>query len=86
MIDAPNVTPQRRLAAVLRRQQQRDQGVARVQLGKVVAAPDSKHVTVAIGGANVTVPRLASYTAPVANEACYLLAAGGLVIALGAVR
>lgn len=79
------VSPQRTLARVLRHRLQRG-GAAHVQIGAVVANPNTKHVTVSIGGSNVTVPKLASYAAPVVGEACYLLAADSVVIALGAVR
>lgn len=80
----PAELPARSLAAVLRRRLRRPP--AELLIAKVTATPDSKHVTVSFNGSAVTVPRLASYTAPVVNEPCYLLAAGSLTIALGAVR
>lgn len=80
------VAPARTLGQVLRRRLQRD-GQLSLLVGKVTGTPDSKHVTVQLtGGAAFTVPKLAGYTAPVVGEACYLLSADTLTIALGAVR
>jgi len=54
-----------------------------VIVGRVEALVDSKRVTVEIGGSNVTVPKLASYAAPVVGDAVYLLVAPVITIALG---
>lgn len=74
----------RTLPTVLRRQLDAER--LRFLVAEVVSTPDSAHVTIAIGGANITVPRLASYTAPVVGEPCYCLAGSSLTIAIGAVR
>jgi hypothetical protein len=54
-----------------------------VLIGRVVSAPDSRHVRVTISGSDVTVPKLASYATPVAGEPCYVLFAADFTIALG---
>jgi hypothetical protein len=75
----------RSLTKVLR-QQARDARTLRLLVAGVVSVPDSAHVVVDVNGdglANVSVPRLASYTAPAAGDVVYLLCAGSLVIALG---
>lgn len=75
----------RSLPAVLRREQRRAE--VRLIVGRVVTPnPDSAHVIVEIEGATVTVPRLASYSAPADGDACYLLSTRQLTIALGAVK
>ena len=72
----------RTLPYVLRGQINEPRGVSFL-IGKVISTPDSKHVRIEIGGAQITVPKLASYSAPVANEPCYVLTAGEVTIALG---
>lgn len=79
-----SASPARSLAAVLRSQQQRGGGVD-LLIAEVTAIPDARHVTVELAGEAVVVPRLVSY-APVVGDACYLLAARSVVIALGGIR
>lgn len=55
-------------------------------VAEVTAIPDAASVTVDIAGNTVTIPRLASYTAPVVGEPAYILAGPSLMIALGTVR
>jgi hypothetical protein len=76
-----NVPLTRALPAVLR--EQLGPSGLRVLIGTVVSTPDTRHVTVAIGGTNVTIPKLASYSAPAAGEPCYVLADPYFTIALG---
>jgi hypothetical protein len=75
----------RSLVAVLRGEAQDAPPALRLLVGKVTAIPDASSVTVLIGGATVTVPRLAAFT-PTVNRPAYLLSAGGLTIALGTVN
>jgi hypothetical protein len=55
-------------------------------IGRVVSVPDTAHVVVDVAGTNITVPRLASYTAPQANESVYLLGSRLVMIALGTIK
>jgi hypothetical protein len=71
----------RALPAVLRDALQ-NEGV-RLVVGKVVSIPDNAHVRVEFAGTQVTIPRLASYQAPVAGDAVYCLATGSVMIAVG---
>ena len=59
---------------------------AALRAGKVAAVPDATHVTVDIGGSQLTIPRLSSYT-PTVAEGVQILADEnvGLLLALGAV-
>jgi hypothetical protein len=76
----------RSLPYVLRQQlPQRRQGVV-LLIGEVVSAPDTAHVVVELGGVNITVPRLASYTAPQAGDSVYLLGSPLVMIALGTIK
>jgi hypothetical protein len=61
------------------------QGAA-LRAGVVTAIPDAKHVTVAIGGQTLTIPRLSIY-APTVGEGVQILADEdvGLLLAIGAV-
>jgi hypothetical protein len=76
-----NIPASRSLPAVLREQLEPSQ--LRVLIGKVVSVPDTRHVRVEIQGSQVTIPKLASYSAPAANEPCYVLADPYFTIALG---
>jgi hypothetical protein len=51
-----------------------------------VSAPDNAHVTIELGGVNITIPRLASFTAPTAGGSAYVLASKLVMIALGTVK
>ena len=59
---------------------------AALRVGEVVSVPDSKRVQVKIGGSNVIIPRLSSYT-PTVGEGVQILADEnlGTLLALGAV-
>jgi hypothetical protein len=75
----------RTLPYVLREQLQGDQAVA-LLVARIVSAPDNAHVVVEIGGTNITIPRLASFTAPTAGGSAYVLASKLVMIALGTVK
>lgn len=57
----------------------------RLRAAGVTGVPDSAHVTVDFNGDGdtLTVPRLASYTAPAVGDAVYCLADSSMVICLG---
>jgi hypothetical protein len=57
----------------------------RLLVGTLVGAVDFAYVVVSIGGAQVTVPKVSSYS-PNAGEPCYLLSDGSRLLALGAVN
>jgi hypothetical protein len=76
-------TPVRALPNVLRQALAAGADV-RLELGEVTANPDLLHVTVAVGGDEVTVPKLSSYS-PVVGEPCYLLTSRYWTLALGTV-
>jgi len=76
----------RTLPYVLRDQLRPGDAQVRILVGTFVSAPDNAHAVVSIGGTNITVPRLASYTAPVVGQPVYLLTAGLITIALGTVK
>lgn len=73
----------RSLPAVLRKRF--DVAQLRIEIGEVVSTPDAEHVEVRIRGENVAVPKLAAYVSPVVGEACYLVVAKTLVLAIGGV-
>jgi hypothetical protein len=76
----------RTLPYVLREQlYERQRGVT-LMIGEVVSAPDSAHVVVEIAGANITVPRLASYTDAQPGDSVYLLGSTLVMIALGTIK
>jgi hypothetical protein len=75
----------RSLPFVLREQLQGRRDVA-LLIAEVVSAPDTAHVVVDLGGVNITVPRLASYTAPQAGDSVYLLGSTLVMIALGTIK
>lgn len=75
----------RTLPYVLREQLAKGDAVS-VIVGKVVSVPNNAHVRVEVQGGQFTVPKLASYTAPVANEPVYLLVSPAVTIALGTVK
>jgi hypothetical protein len=75
----------RGLPLLLRTELDEAGGTLTMTVGKVTALPDATHVTVEIAGATSTVPKLASYAAAV-NDACFLLAAGSITLAIGAVK
>jgi hypothetical protein len=74
----------RQLPYVLRERLQA--GGATLLIGKVVSVPDSRHVRIEIGGAQVTIPKLASYAAPAAGEPCYVLSDRAMTLALGTIK
>jgi hypothetical protein len=76
-------TPVRTLPNVLRRAID-DRQAVRLQLGKVTATPDLRHVTVDVSGATRTIPKLRGYT-PVVGEPCYILTGQYWTLALGTV-
>lgn len=84
----PLAPPTRTLESVLReRFDALEAPGLRVVLGKAVSSPDTKHVRVEFsGGVQVVIPKLASYTAPVAGEPVYVLSSAFFTIALGSVR
>jgi hypothetical protein len=55
-------------------------------IGRVVSVPDTAHVVVEVAGTNITVPKLASYTTPVAGDSVYLLGSRLVMIALGTIK
>jgi Na+-transporting methylmalonyl-CoA/oxaloacetate decarboxylase beta subunit len=83
----PRHPPTRSLAVVLRASAATARPL-RILVAGVTAAPDSAHVTIDVNGDGdtVTVPKLASYTNPVAGDVVYCIAAGTLVIALGTIK
>ena len=78
-----SVPASRTLQAVLRAQLAHE--ALTMLVGKVVSAPDEEHVRVEIQGAQVTVPRLTSYSEPVPGEPAYLLSGPLWTMALGTV-
>jgi len=81
---APPPPVTRSLPAVLRELAEGNPSAAEITFGKVVAVPDSKHVSVNIGGSNVIVSRIATYT-PTVGEGCLILAGASVLIAIGAI-
>jgi hypothetical protein len=76
----------RGLPAVLKQLAADKASNTRVSIAEVVSVPNSQTLVVDVGGTHVTVPRLASYAAPVAGEVVYLLVGNSLVLALGTVK
>jgi hypothetical protein len=80
----PEVPVTRTLPYVLRDQLDALKGVS-VLVGKVVSTPDRAHVRVDINGTQVTLPKLASYAAPVVGEPVYILSDPLFTVVLGSV-
>lgn len=73
----------RTLPYVLR--DQLDRPDVRLIAAKVTAVPDSKHVTIDLGGTTTKIPKLAGYSA-VVNDVAQVLAIGSVMLALGTVK
>jgi hypothetical protein len=75
----------RSLPYVLREQLHEGEQV-KLLIARAVSVPNTSHVVVELGGVNITVPRLASYTAPSAGDSVYLLSSTLVMIALGTIK
>jgi hypothetical protein len=76
----------RTLPYVLREQLQGEREGVALLVARIVSAPDNAHVTIELGGTNITIPRLASFTAPPAGGSAYVLASKLVMIAIGTVE
>jgi hypothetical protein len=76
--------PTRSLPSVLREALERPSSATEFVVGKVVAIPDTRHVTVEIQGVQTVVPRIAGYF-PTVGEGVLCLSGSSIVVALGAV-
>jgi hypothetical protein len=76
----------RGLPYVLREQLERLGNQPTLLTGEVVDSVGTDHVTITLGGTNLTIPRLASYSAPKAGDSVYVLGTPLMMIALGTIK